>query len=62
MHFSLLRITKVQDGGLIFIAMKIQPRSYAFVVNNSRAAEKGEQEGHFAPGPHGLRGLIIGEF
>ena len=27
-----------------------------------RAAERGEQEGHFAPGPRGLRSLIIGEF
>ena len=27
-----------------------------------RAAERGEQEGHFAPGPRGLKGLIIGEF
>ena len=26
-----------------------------------RAAERGEPEGHFAPGPRGLKGLIIGE-
>ena len=27
-----------------------------------RAAERGQQEGHFAPEPRGLRGLIVGEF
>ena len=28
----------------------------------SRAAERGEQEGQIAPGPQGIRGLIIEDF
>ena len=35
-QLSLLRIINVQDRGLVFIAMKIQPRSYAFVINNRK--------------------------
>ena len=36
--------------------------SWASADKPSMAAERGEQEGQFAPGPQGLRGLIIEGF